>query len=224
MNIYEKLLHVQNELKAPKNQRNDFGKYNYRNCEDIQEAAKPLLNEVKAVLVTGDELVQTGDRFYIKATARFIDCESTEEVNNTAYAREELEKKGMDASQITGSASSYARKYALNGLFCIDDVKDADSQDNMSKGKVEGGKNNGGKKPPELPKVSKSQLADLYKELARTGVGKSGLLKYYKVTAFETMTLDQYHDAIKLLKAKPDKPVDPATAPPDYADNGLPFK
>ena len=86
---------------------------------------KPLLKAVKAALVVGDELVLIGDRYYIKATARFIDCESGETVENTAYAREEQEKKGMDVSQVTGSTSSYARKYALNGLFCIDDVKDA---------------------------------------------------------------------------------------------------
>ena len=110
MNVYEKLQHVQEALKAPKNQYNKFGDYHYRNCEDIQEAAKPLLKEVKAALVVGDELVLIGDRYYIKATARFIDCESTDKVENTAYARESLDKKGMDASQVTGSTSSYARK------------------------------------------------------------------------------------------------------------------
>ena len=132
MNVYEKLQHVQSGLKAPKNQYNKFGNYHYRNCEDIQEAAKPLLQEVKAALVVGDELVMIGERYYIRATARFVDCESGETVENTAYAREEQEKKGMDVSQVTGSTSSYARKYALNGLFCIDDVKDADNQDNTA--------------------------------------------------------------------------------------------
>lgn len=128
MNIYEKLLTIQCRLKAPKNQYNSFGNYNYRSCEDIQEGVKPLLEEVKATLVVGDELVLIGDRYYIKATARIIDTENGESIENTSYAREELSKKGMDSSQITGSASSYARKYALNGLFCIDDVKDSDSQ------------------------------------------------------------------------------------------------
>lgn len=143
MNIQEKLLQVQAGLKAPKSQYNKFGNYYYRNCEDIQEAAKPLLGEVKATLVVGDELVQMGERFYIKATARFMDCESGEEITNTAYAREEMEKKGMDASQVTGSTSSYARKYALNGLFCIDDVKDADNQGEADKDKVENNKTSG---------------------------------------------------------------------------------
>lgn len=224
MNILEKLLHIQSELKAPKNQRNDFGKYNYRNCEDIQEAVKPLAREVKAVLVTGDELVQIGDRFYVKATARFMDCESSEEIKNTAYAREEFEKKGMDASQITGSASSYARKYALNGLFCIDDVKDADSQDNSGKGKTGPEKGTTGKKQSELPKPSKKQLNEIYSELARTGIGRTGLLKKYNITALETMSMEQYSDAMSVLKSKPNKPVNPATTLPDNADNGLPFK
>ena len=96
------------------------------------------MKAVKAALVVGDELVLIGDRYYIKATARFIDCESGETVENTAYAREEQEKKGMDVSQVTGSTSSYARKYALNGLFCIDDVKDADNQNNASGGTGKG--------------------------------------------------------------------------------------
>jgi hypothetical protein len=224
MNVQEKLLDVQLKLKAPKNQYNIFGKYNYRNCEDIQEAAKPLMREVNALLMVGDKLVQIGDRFYVEATARFIDCESLEELNNTAYAREELEKKGMDASQITGCASSYARKYALNGLFCIDDVKDSDSQDNADKKKSDESKTTSGKKQTESFKLSKTQSSDLYKELARTGVGKSGLLKYYNVTTFETMTLDQYTSAMKSLKGKPDKAVDPATIPPENPDNGLPWK
>lgn len=133
MNVYEKLLKVQSELKAPKNQYNSFGKYHYRSCEDIQEGVKPLLKEINATLVVGDELVLVGDRYYIKAIAKFIDVESGESIENTSYAREELDKKGMDSSQITGATSSYARKYALNGLFCIDDTKDSDSMDNRSK-------------------------------------------------------------------------------------------
>lgn len=132
MTIYEKLAKIQSTLKAPKNQYNAFGKYKYRNCEDILEAVKPLLAEVKAVVIIGDELELIGSRFYVKATARFIDCETDAQITNTAYAREEDTKKGMDGSQITGASSSYARKYALNGLFCIDDTKDADATNGMS--------------------------------------------------------------------------------------------
>ena len=130
MNIYEKLMKVQQELKATKGQYNSFGRYKYRSCEDILEAVKPLLEKNKLTLTLTDTIVPASEtRFYVKATARLIDIESEEIsiIENTAFAREDAEKKGMDGSQITGTASSYARKYALNGLFCIDDVKDADA-------------------------------------------------------------------------------------------------
>ena len=132
MNIYEKLLNIQNELKAPKNQHNNFGNYDYRSCEDILEAVKPLCKENKVVLNISDEIVMIGQRYYVKATATLVDLENTKDdciqtIENVAYAREEEQKKGMDGSQVTGASSSYARKYALNGLFCIDDTKDADT-------------------------------------------------------------------------------------------------
>lgn len=129
MNIYEKLSNIQSELKAPKGQYNSFGKYKYRSCEDILEAVKPICAKHKATLVVSDELKYIGERYYIEATAELIDIEDGSRVQNTAYAREEETKKGMDGSQITGTASSYARKYALNGLFCIDDTKDADTDE-----------------------------------------------------------------------------------------------
>lgn len=133
--VRAKLLDLQNELKAPKSQYNSFGKYHYRNCEDILEAVKPLLREHGLSLSISDEITQVGDRIYVKATATVVDAESLESgnVTSTAYAREPKSKKGMDESQITGMASSYARKYALNALFLIDDTKDADSQDNRQK-------------------------------------------------------------------------------------------
>ena len=121
------LMKIQQELKAPKNQFNSFGKYKYRSCEDILEAVKPLLSKYTAQLTLSDEIVQIGDRVYVKATASITDGLVITEV--TAYAREPIEKKGMDESQITGTASSYARKYALNGLFLIDDTKDADTDE-----------------------------------------------------------------------------------------------
>ena len=120
---------IQKELKAPKGQKNTFGNYNYRSCEDILEAVKPLLGE--AVLTISDEIVNLGDRFYVKAIATI--SQGTENVSVSAYARESLEKKGMDSAQITGATSSYARKYALNGLFCIDDTKDADNTNKHGK-------------------------------------------------------------------------------------------
>lgn len=127
MSVYEKLAAVQRELKAPKGQFNSFGKYKYRSCEDILEALKPVLSKNGCAVVLSDSVEQVGDRFYICATATITDYETHEQVHNTAFAREDADKKGMDGSQITGTASSYARKYALNGLFLIDDTKDADT-------------------------------------------------------------------------------------------------
>lgn len=131
--LQQKLIEIQAELKAPKSQFNKFGGYNYRNCEDILEAVKPLCAKHEIVPLLSDEVVMIGDRFYIKATAKVTD--GKEEIATTAFARESKDKKGMDESQITGSASSYARKYALNGLFCIDDTKDADFMDNSQNSK-----------------------------------------------------------------------------------------
>ena len=189
MNIFEKLLAIQQELKAPKGQYNSFGKYKYRSCEDILESVKPLCAKYGALLTISDELVYMGDRYYIKATATIID--TTETINNmienTAFAREEETKKGMDGSQITGTASSYARKYALNGLFCIDDTKDADT-DEFKKQETK----------PE-PKIDKKQM-DLLVELAtkyaemREG-NPDELIRYYlnkyKVKAIEDLTYTQ---------------------------------
>lgn len=122
------LQEIQKELKAPKNQRNSFGGYNYRSCEDIVEALKPILAKHKAAIILSDEIVEIGGRVYVKATATLKT--DTDNISVTAFAREPEAKKGMDESQITGAASSYARKYALNGLFGIDDTKDADTMDN----------------------------------------------------------------------------------------------
>ena len=124
--IYSALNYIQSNLKAPKGQYNSFGKYNYRSCEDILEGVKPHLQETKTCLVISDEIVTIGEHNYIKATATLYSADGGA-VANSAFAKEPLEKKGMDPSQITGATSSYARKYALNGLFCIDDTKDADT-------------------------------------------------------------------------------------------------
>ena len=133
MNVYEKLMTVQTKLRAPKGQYNSFGKYSYRSCEDILEALKPLLAEVGAIVNVSDEIKLIGNRFYVEATASFIDVETGERMIAKASAREAETKKGMDDSQVTGSVSSYARKYALNGLFAIDDNKDADSTNTNGK-------------------------------------------------------------------------------------------
>ena len=126
MNIYQSLNYIQSNLKAPKGQFNSFGKYHYRSCEDILEGVKPHLKETNTCLVISDEIVTIGEHNYIKATATLYGADGGA-VANSAFAKEPLDKKGMDPSQITGATSSYARKYALNGLFCIDDTKDADT-------------------------------------------------------------------------------------------------
>lgn len=127
MSVYVKLQKIQSELKAPKNQKNTFGGYKYRNLEDICEAVKPLLSKYNCSLILSDDVVMVGERTYLKATATLIDSETGEKTSNNGFAREDVAKKGMDLSQLTGACSSYARKYALNGLFCIDDTKDADA-------------------------------------------------------------------------------------------------
>ena len=174
--ILSKLLEVQSELKASKTQKNNFGGYNYRNCEDILESVKPLLKKVKATIILNDELILIGERYYIKATARFIDVETGEETSNNAYAREEEVKKGMDGSQITGSASSYARKYALNGLLDIDDTKDSDTTNN------------------ETNKCTKEQVARM-KELQ---VIEANILRKFKITKLEELTYNQAENIIKI--------------------------
>ena len=138
MNIYEKLLKVQVELKAPKGQYNSFGKYKYRSCEDILEALKPVLDKFKLTLFIKDDVIEVNTRNYVKATIILVNIEKPDEIIETsALAREEETKKGMDGSQITGASSSYARKYALNGMFMIDDTKDSDSTNTHGKDKSE---------------------------------------------------------------------------------------
>ena len=176
----DKLLKIQAELKAPKNQRNNFGGYNYRSCEDIFEAVKPLLEKEKLLLRMTDELVQVGDRYYIKATAILTDGNET--IENTAYAREEESKKGMDGSQITGASSSYARKYALNGLFLIDDVKDSDTT-NTGEGNVE--------------MASAKQVEMLEKIYAEHQDKKKEFLDKYNLNSFADLTKKTASDLIK---------------------------
>jgi hypothetical protein len=161
--FFDKFAVIQATLRAPKGQFNDFGKYHYRSCEDILEAVKPLLNGL--VLVISDDILLIGDRHYVKAIATLRG--DGEMLSVTAYAREEETKKGMDASQITGSASSYARKYALNGLFLIDDTKDADTQDNTGLGKKAPppAKQEGNKPPPEKKPEGNKDEATQRKEI-----------------------------------------------------------
>ena len=177
MSIYSKLGAIQSELKAPKNQFNNFGGYSYRSCEDILEAVKPLLKKYKAALTIEDSIETHNNRVYIKATARLFDADAKEgegsEIVTTAYAREPDEKKGMDPSQISGMASSYARKYCLNGLFCIDDNKDADTNEvNLmaEKADIKAAKAATKKQAPRpLPEETKYLCKDCGKEIEAGG-------------------------------------------------------
>jgi hypothetical protein len=155
MNVYEKLANVQAALKAPKGQYNSFGKYKYRSCEDIVESVKPLLKANKLLLTLSDEMVNIEGRFYVKATATIIDTDEGKTVSVCAYAREEETKKGMDGSQVTGASSSYARKYALNGIFAIDDTKDSDSTNTHGQEA----------EPPKSNKSPRQMLIDRLNEL-----------------------------------------------------------
>lgn len=190
MNIYEKLSNIQSELKCNKSQYNSFGKYKYRSCEDILEALKPICKKYNAVLVLSDTLVNIGDRYYIQATARLTDIEKNVEnedtcISNTAYAREEAEKKGMDGSQITGTASSYARKYALNGLFNIDDTKNADTDEFAMQGN---------------DKVTDVEAKTIYALIQKSGKDINKLLEYYKIKNTNELTKAQYVEALKMIK------------------------
>ena len=152
--IYAALMAVQSELKAPKGQKNTFGNYSYRSAEDILEAVKPLLKVNGLYLNISDEVVLIGDRYYVKATVTAVDIATGEAASSTAFAREAAEKKGMDASQVTGATSSYARKYALNALFGIDDTKDADTDEYARTGQSGAREEQAKAHPPELTQTS----------------------------------------------------------------------
>lgn len=201
MNIQEKLMYVQQNLKAPKGQYNRFGGFHYRSCEDIQEAVKPILAEVKAILTVDDDLLMIGDRYYLKATARFTDTEDGESICNTAYAREAEQKAGMDAAQLTGACSSYARKYALNGLFCIDDAKDADTMDNGGQQKPAAGSSN----DHSTKYVNKAHIATIRSQIRRTGAKEKAVCYQYRIVRLEDMTMQQFKNAMEIFNAMPDK-------------------
>ena len=202
--MVDKLMRIQAKLKAPKGQRNTFGNYNYRSCEDILEAVKPLLAEEGCTLTLSDEIELIGDRYYIKATATLKS--DKEEIQVSAYAREEQAKKGMDSAQVTGATSSYARKYALNGLFCIDDNKDPDT-DEYTKQK---------KKAQKSAKAEEKITAEMEKnaiELAsdrevktfmdmceKLGVDFKQIGKQAGATSLKAMTKEQYAKATIILK------------------------
>lgn len=194
MSIHKKMIEVQSELKAPKNQRNSFGNYNYRSCEDIIEAVKPILAEKELLLTISDELVEVGERNYIKAVVTVSDGD--DKITVTGFAREAVNKKGMDEMQLTGATSSYARKYALNGMFAIDDTKDADS-DSFQKRKSKNNNSSNSSSKNKMP--TKKQLADL-KDWLENENGKSAIVEYLKKRKINNLTKLTYKQAENLLK------------------------
>lgn len=180
-NILQK---IQAELKVPKNQFNNFGKYNYRNVEDIQVALKPILGQYGYSLIISDDIVEVGGRVYIKALVKLIDSDSKEIAQTTAFAREPLSKKGMDEPQITGTASSYARKYALGGMFLLDDTKDSDSM------------------KPGNGFISDEQAKQIRDYLDNYSIDEKGFLKYLNVDAVTQIPATNFQKAISALETK----------------------
>ena len=199
MKLYEKLINIQSKLKAPKGQYNSFGKYSYRSCEDIFEAVKPYLSKEQISLILSDDLVLIGDRYYVKATATLTDGEET--ITNVAYAREEDTKKGMDGSQITGASSSYARKYALNGLFLIDDVKDNDTTNT--------GSNTTSNTKAQTTKLEGSQRIALLNEIneleLELDIPHEKTLEIYKVNSINQLTDSQLQKCVNQMKQVKEK-------------------
>ena len=191
MTVYKKLIKVQQELKAPKNQRNTFGNYNYRSAEDILEALKPVLAAHEATVFISDKVVvKENNCAYIEATATFVDIETGESISTTAFAREAENKKGMDPSQITGSASSYARKYALNGLFLIDDAVDPDSDSHQ---KITGGVSQGSNR-----KFTKDDVTALRLDLVKVATATKKDVNELEAWVAQQVGVDNF-DAINQL-------------------------
>lgn len=174
--LLNKLSKIQKEIKAPKNLYNSFGKYHYRNAEGIFEAFKEYEEKYNVCLIVSDEIIQVGERIYVKAIATLMDCDTSSTISATAYARESSEKKGMDDSQITGTASSYARKYALNGLLLLDDTKDADTDEYQNQ--------NGS------PKAKKAQIIVIESICKKHGIRPEDLYKANKLKAENLTEMD----------------------------------
>lgn len=191
MEFIEKIVAIQSELKAPKGQYNSFGKYNYRSCEDILEGVKPLLAKHGLVLTIQDDIELIGDRYYVKAITTITD--GKESISTSAYARESLDKKGMDASQVTGATSSYARKYALNGLLAIDDTKDADTMDNS-------------KKPVQQTQETVYNWQTLKARATQGGISEDDLVHYvtetFKVSKPSELKQEHYQQAFNWVNAQ----------------------
>ncbi|MEW6856421.1 recombinase [Streptococcus iniae] len=203
MTVYKKLLSVQSELKAPKSQYNSFGKYAYRNAEDIKEAVKPLLVKYEATLIIDINILEVGNGWiFEEAVAKFVDVETGESVQAKGYAREATDKKGMDVSQISGSTNSYAAKYAMNGLFLLDDTKDADSEEYHKQ-------NNKQQATKPTAKKIDGALVTGYKSAIKNVIEKTGkndgsimrwFLEHLQVAKIEDITTDKVDTANTLIE------------------------
>ncbi|MGT2774973.1 ERF family protein [Streptococcus hyovaginalis] len=225
--LRKKLLNIQRDLKAPKGQYNNFGKFSYRNAEDIMEALKPLLVDNNTICYCKDDYIEhIGERYYLVATIVFADVETDEEITVKARAREEENKKGMDGSQITGAASSYARKYALSGLFLIDDNKDADSdeyqqQNNKNQGKKQPSKQNQANQQQQpnnqqaqqqnqVRYIDNIQYQEIYKSIQEFATVKgapfdtvaSFVLSKYQIQDFHQVPVDGYNLVMEYLNGQ----------------------
>lgn len=207
--ICSKLNAIQVSLIAPKGQFNSFGKYKYRNCEDILNALKPHLKKQKCVVLLSDKPKMIGERYYIEATASIIDCENGQTISVNALARESSDKKGMDDSQLTGSTSSYARKYALNGLFAIDDTKDADSSEHQDPKSVSANAKYDVPVPQNtLETISAEQINQVRAELDRTGIAESTVLTTLNIPSIEKMKLGSFSAVMNKFKNTATKKVE----------------
>lgn len=190
MSLKEKLSKIQREIKVPKEQFNKFGGFYYRNAETILSEFKKYEEDLKVSLILEDEVVEVAGNIYVKATAILMDCESEERIFTTAYARESEQKKGMDEAQITGSASSYARKYALNGLFLLDDVKDPDTDEYRNQQTEFSATQNN--KNTKSQKVNQNHIISLRKTFEEKGIDENKVLVMYKVEKIEDLTINQF--------------------------------
>ena len=203
MTVHDKLLKIQSSISVPKNQHNKFGNYDYRSCEDILSALKPFLTETKCTLTVNDDLILIGNRYYIKSTATLIDCESGESISNESFAREEESKKGMDSSQITGTASSYARKYALNGLLLLDDVKDADTNENHQQNSNDAKKESQPDSKKNKDPITENMIIKMRRKFEENSMDEVKVCYFYNISDISKMSIDQhkhlnqYFDSVK---------------------------
>ena len=200
--LLEKLSNVQSNLNVPKGQKNTFGNYNYRSCEDILNKCKPVCSANGLMLTISDEIIIVSERYYVKSTATIMEISTGEKIEVSAFARESLSKKGQDESQITGTTSSYARKYALNGLFLLDDTKDADSDEYHNQTKKDDQPSAKEQKEVETikqQKISELKVKAIQAAMAKERIDPQSVLNVYKIKSFEEMTEEMFLDANKKL-------------------------